>query len=191
MKQEKIVYFEKSGRDNTTAVADCVAARLARGDIGHVVVASNTGATGLAMLEKTGPAGAKLVSVTEHSGFDGGDELRLNEEHAAKLREAGAEVLMCSHALSGVGRSISKKFGGTTPVEVIAHTLRRFGQGIKVCAEIAVMAADAGLIPTDKDIIAVGGSGGGADTAVVMQAAHMNNFFDMKIREILCKPVNF
>ncbi len=191
MREEKIVYFEKPGRDNTAAVAECVTRRLGKGDIQHIVVASNTGATALAILEKAGPAGAKLVSVTEHSGFDGGDELRLNEEHAAKLRDAGVPILMCSHALSGVGRSISKKFGGTTPVEVIAHTLRRFGQGTKVCAEIAVMAADAGLVPTDRDIIAVGGSGGGADTAVVLQAAHMNNFFDMKIREVLCKPVDF
>jgi hypothetical protein len=191
MREEKIIYFEKPGRDNTVAVAECVAQRLAKGGIEYVVVASNTGATGLAILGKTGPAGVKLVSVTEHSGFDGGDELRLKDEHAAELREADVPILMCSHALSGVGRSISKKFGGTTPVEVIAHTLRRFGQGTKVCAEIAVMAADAGLVPTDRDIIAVGGSGGGADTAVVMKAAHMNNFFDMKIREVLCKPVDF
>lgn len=191
MNEAKIIYFDKPGKENTAAVADCVAERLGMGGIEHVVAASNSGWTALELLEKIKSTGAKLISVTEHSGFDGGDELRLNEEYASKLREAGVSILMCSHALSGVGRSISKKFGGTTPVEIIAHTLRRFGQGVKVCAEIAVMAADAGLIPTDRDIIAVGGSGGGADTAVVMRAAHMNNFFDMKIREILCKPVGF
>lgn len=189
MKEDKIVYFEKPGRENTEAVAARVSERLGRGDIEHVVVASNSGATSLAVLERAG--NAKVVSVTEHSGFDGGDEVRLKEEFASRLRDAGVPILMCSHVLSGVGRSISKKFGGTTPVEVIAHTLRRFGHGVKVCAEIAVMAADAGLVPTDRDIIAVGGSGGGADTAVVLQAAHMNNFFDMKIREILCKPREF
>ena len=191
MNEAKILYFDKPGRENTAAVADCVAERLNKGGIEHVVAASNSGWTALELLEKIKSTGVKLISVTEHSGFDGGDELRLNEEYASKLGEAGVSILMCSHALSGVGRSISKKFGGTTPVEIIAHTLRRFGHGIKVCAEIAVMAADAGLIPTDTDIIAVGGSGGGADTAVVMRAAHMNNFFDMKIREILCKPVDF
>jgi len=189
--EEKIVYFEKPGRENTAAVAVCVARRLEKGGIEHIVVASNSGATALAVLDKAGSSGANLVSLTEHSGFDGGDEIRLKEELASRLREAGVPILMCSHALSGVGRSISGKFGGTTPVEIIAHTLRRFGHGIKVCAEIAVMAADAGLVPTDRDIIAVGGSGGGADTAVVMRAAHMNNFFEMKIREILCKPADF
>ena len=189
--EAKVVYFEKPGGENTAAVADCVAERLGRGDILHVVVASNSGATALALLEKTGAAGVRLISVTEHAGFDGGDAVRLKEEYASKLREAGVPILMCSHALSGIGRSISKKFGGTTPVEIIAHTLRRFGQGVKVCVEISVMAADAGLVPTDRDIIVVGGSGGGADTAVVLQAAHMNNFFDMKVREVLCKPVDF
>jgi hypothetical protein len=191
VKEEKIIYFEERGKGNTGDVAECVAQRLAKGDIEHVVIASNSGWTTLAVLKKTGSAKVKLVSVTEHAGFDGGDELRLKEEYASKLHEAGIPILMCSHALSGVGRSVSKKFGGTTPVEIIAHTLRRFGQGVKVCVEIAVMAADAGLVPTDRDIIAVGGSGGGADTAVVLQPAHMNNFFDMKIREILCKPVDF
>jgi hypothetical protein len=54
--------------------------------------------------------------------------------------------------------------------------------------EISIMAADAGLIPTNKEIIAVGGSGGGADSAIVLKAAHMNNFFDLEIREIIAKP---
>jgi hypothetical protein len=67
--------------------------------------------------------------------------------------------------------------------------LRRFGgDGIKVAVEVAVMAADAGLVPTDREIIAVGGSGGGADAAIVLKAAHMNNFFDLEIREIIAKP---
>jgi hypothetical protein len=50
------------------------------------------------------------------------------------------------------------------------------------------MAADSGLIRTDEDIIAVAGSGRGADTAVVMKPAHTHDFFDLRIKEILCKP---
>lgn len=71
---------------------------------------------------------------------------------------------------------------------MIAHTLRMFGQGMKVCVEIAVMAADAGLIPAGQDVICVGGSGRGADAAVVIQAAHSNAVFDTKVRELLCWP---
>ena len=50
------------------------------------------------------------------------------------------------------------------------------------------MAADAALIPTDTEVIAVGGSGKGADAACVIKPAHMNNFFDLEIREIIAMP---
>ena len=96
--------------------------------------------------------------------------------------------MIATHSLSGVGRSISTQFGGATPVEIVAHTLRLFGQGMKVCVEIAIMAADAGLIPTDRDVICVGGTNRGADTAVVLRPAHANTFFNLRVREILCKP---
>ena len=59
---------------------------------------------------------------------------------------------------------------------------------MKVVIEISVMAADAGLVRTDEDIIAIGGSGGGADTAVVLKPVNSNDFFDLKVKEILCKP---
>jgi hypothetical protein len=62
------------------------------------------------------------------------------------------------------------------------------GQGMKVVIEISVMAADAGLVRTDEDIIAIGGSGRGADTAAVLKPVNSNDFFDLKVKEILCKP---
>ncbi|MHB8917227.1 MAG: pyruvate kinase alpha/beta domain-containing protein, partial [Desulfocucumaceae bacterium] len=60
-----------------------------------------------------------------------------------------------------------------------------------VCVEISAMALDAGMIPHGKDIIAVGGSGMGVDTAAVILPAHSNNFFATKVREIICKPREF
>jgi hypothetical protein len=62
------------------------------------------------------------------------------------------------------------------------------GQGVKVGVEITLMAADAGLIPMDQSIIALGGTGRGVDAAVVIQPAHTNNVFDLNIQEIICKP---
>jgi len=49
------------------------------------------------------------------------------------------------------------------------------------------MAADSGAIPIE-DVIAVGGTGNGADTAILIRPAHMNNFFDAKIREFIIIP---
>ena len=179
----------KADRAVTTGlVIDVVRHCLAFGGIRHIVVATSTGETGTHFVEALAGRDVKLVCVTHHAGFGEGDELDLVPEHAAVLRAAGVPLFVGTHALSGIGRSISTQFGGATPVELIAHTLRLFGQGMKVCVEIAVMAADADLIPTDRDIICVGGTGRGADTAVVLRPAHMNRFFDLRDRAVLCKP---
>jgi hypothetical protein len=185
---KEIIYFDRPGPQNTEAVAEAVKKRCEELEIGYVVLASNTGETALKFWEALKDTDVKLVSVTEHAGFSGGDKLFITPDRRKELQEKGVEVLIASHILSGVGRSISSKFGGISHVEIIAHTLRRIGQGIKVAVEISIMAADAALIPTDTEIVAVGGSGRGADAAVVIKPAHMNNFFDMEIREIIAMP---
>ena len=182
-------WFDEAGSPNTDQVIEAVRGHLASGGIGQVVVATSSGQTALRFAEALPRDAADLVAVTHHVGFRGGDQSDLDPQCATDLLAAGVGLLTTSHALSGINRSISGKFSGTSGVEIIAHTLRLFGQGMKVCVEIAVMAADAGLIPTDRDVICVGGSGKGADTAVVLRAAHANNFFDLRIRETLCRPV--
>lgn len=182
-----IIYFDRRGSENTAAVIEAVRKRCEELGIKHVVVASDSGATALALAEAL-PQSVTLVAIPEHAGYKGGDEPSLKSEARKQLEAKGVKVLICAHALSGVARSITDKFGGVSHVEIIAHTLRRFGEGVKVAVEVAVMAADAGLVPTDREIIAVGGSGRGADAAIVLKAAHMTNFFDLEIREILAKP---
>jgi len=79
------------------------------------------------------------------------------------------------------------KFGTHVIVDIIANTLRIFGEGMKVACEITLMAADSGLVRTDEDIVAIGGSGRGADTAVVLRPVYSHEFFDLRVKEILCK----
>ena len=189
MEVRETVYFDQPGRKNTEDVAQAVRARCQELGVKHVVLASSSGKTALAFHEALQGLDVALVAVASHAGFRGGDKPSMEPEPRKELEAKGIAVLVCSHILSGVERSISSKFGGRSQVEIIAQTLKMFGtEGIKVTVEVAVMAADAGLVPTDREIIAVGGSGGGADTAVVMRAAHMNNFFDLEIREIIAKP---
>lgn len=185
----EIIYFDKPGPDNTDAVAEAVARRRIELGIEHVVCASGHGVTALALHRAIGDSAASIVAIPSHAGFNKKDDSpSITDEERRALEDASIEVLICAHALSGVGRSISGKFGGISHVEIIAHTLRRISEGTKVAVEVAIMAADAGLVPTDREIIAVGGTGRGADSAVVLQAAHANNFFDMEVREIICKP---
>jgi hypothetical protein len=86
---------------------------------------------------------------------------------------------------------VRKDFGTIQPLELMANVLRRSGEGTKVCVEITLMAADAGLIPADKDIVAIAGTGRGADTALRLHSANAARFFDMKIREVIAKPADF
>jgi len=81
-----------------------------------------------------------------------------------------------------------KKYDTYIIGDIVANTLRILGEGMKVVCEIAAMAADSGLVRTDEDIIAIGGTGRGADTAVVLRPVNSNDFFNLKVKEILCKP---
>ena len=182
----EIVYFDRPGRENTDAVIEIVARRCGELGIEHMVVASNSGATAMKLADALEGSGVSIVAIPEHAGWHGGDESSMPAETRAELEGRGVKVLVCSHALSGVGRSITGKFGGVSHVEIIAHTLRRFGcDGIKVAVEVAVMAADAACAPTGDDIIALGGTGKGCDAALVLKAAHQNNFFDLRVREVI------
>ena len=90
-------------------------------------------------------------------------------------------------SISTPGRT-TEKYGGKSIEEIVRETLYRFCQGMKVCVEIVLMAADAGLIPLEGDIISVAGTGEGADTAIVVKPSYSRKFCDLIIREIIAKP---
>ncbi|MDF2592884.1 MAG: pyruvate kinase, alpha/beta domain, partial [Clostridia bacterium] len=153
--------------------------------IKYVVVASNTGATAELFADK----GFEVICVTHVNGFANPGENEMTAESRGKLEGMAIKVLTTTHVLSGAERAFSSKFGGIYPVEIIANTLRMFGQGVKVGVEIATMALDSGLIPYGVSIIAVGGSGRGADSAIVLKPAHAKDILNTRIEEIICKPI--
>ena len=51
-----------------------------------------------------------------------------------------------------------------------------------------MMAADAGLIPEGEEIVAVAGTGRGADTVMVIRSAASKRFLELRVLEILAKP---
>jgi hypothetical protein len=115
----------------------------------------------------------------------------MQEQYIKELQGLDVVIVEQSHALSGVERSISRRLGGASRVEAIAEALRTaISVGTKVCVEISIMAADGGQVPVDgkTEIITMGGSWPGVDTACVILPAHANNFFDLQVREIVCIP---
>ncbi len=180
------MHWESKGPANTDATIEAALKRAGELKIAHLVVASNSGVTAEKLSERG--KGFQITCVTHHVGFTGPGEHELPAEKRAALKEKGFNVLTTTHLLAGVDRALRNKFQGVYPAEIVASTLRMFGQGVKVCVEISVMALDAGLIPYGKEIIAIGGSGRGADTACVIAPAHSNYFFDTIVREIICMP---
>lgn len=190
MMEENIYYFEKPGKENTENAVKLAVDRAVERGIRHIVFASSTGYTARKVLEHARGRDLNLVCVTYHTGFYEEGKNSMDEETERFLRENGVRIVRQSHMLSGVERSISRKLGGASRVEAIAEALRAlFGHGLKVCVEIAIMAADSGAIPIEE-VVAIGGRGRGADTAVILRPAHMNSFFNMEIREIICMPRN-
>ena len=71
----------------------------------------------------------------------------------------------------------------------MAFLLRTFSQGMKVCVEMILMAVDGGCIASGEKVIAIAGTGRGADTAIVALAASSRDLPDLHITEIICKPL--
>jgi hypothetical protein len=190
-KTSEVVYFEKPGRANTEATIMLAKKRAIELGLKHIVVASTKGSTGVLAAEAFDGTDIEVIVVGEHWGFVKEGKWLMEQKHLARLKEMGIKVMTQSHTLSGVERSITKQLGGTSRVEAIAEAIRRLiGVGVKVCIESTIMAADSGFIPCgpDVEVMAVGGTNGGADTAVVIRPAHMNNFFDLEVREFVCLP---
>ncbi|MGI6678311.1 MAG: pyruvate kinase alpha/beta domain-containing protein [Dehalobacterium sp.] len=179
-----MILFEKKGKDNTLETVENAIKKAKAAGIKHLVVASNTGNT----VKQFIGSGLNIVCVSHHVGFRNPGEDELSQETRLMLQKEGIKVLTTTHLLAGVDRALRLKHQGVYPAEIIADTLRMFGQGAKVCVEISVMALDAGLIPYGEEIIAVGGTGSGADTAIVLTPAHSTHIFQTNIKEIICMP---
>ena len=182
------MYFDKPGKENTQKTVEIAVAAAKELGIRTIVVATTTGDTA-DLLRDAVKEGIRVVAVSHCFGFKNPDEQEMAPERKKALEEAGIEVYTSSHVLSGAERGLSNRFGGVSPVEVMAYTLRMLGQGTKVAVECAVMALDGGYIPYMEPVISIGGTGRGADTALVLRTAHAANILDTKIDRILCKPV--
>jgi len=179
-----VIYWTKKGKSNTEGTVQAVLDRARELGTSDVVVASNSGETAQLFAGK----GLNVSCITHHVGFTGPGEDEMAPEMRKKLQGLDIKLLTTTHLLAGVDRSLRNKFQGVYPAEIVSSTLRMLGQGFKVCVEISVMALDAGLIPYGEEIIAVGGTGWGADTACVIIPAHSSQFFDTVVKEIICMP---
>ena len=183
---QHIRYWDKPGKANTGATIRAALKRAQELGITHFVIASCTGFTVKQVLQKTKKM--KIIMITHQAGFSHPGKCELQKKVADKLKQQGVVIYTGTHFFGGMGRAVRMKFGGLEIDELVANTLRIFGQGVKVAIEIAVMALDAGLLPFGEEIISLGGHGQGADTAIICVPSHGKDFFSFQVREIICKP---
>lgn len=197
------VYFEKPGKEHTEETLRIALEAAKERGIDTVLVSSTTGYSALEALKVFKDSGLKIIIVTHQTGYRAPGVQLMPPETREKLEEAGMIVYTGTDVLTGgveVGMSRQRP-AKTSPLDgrlpsivppittVVAHTLRLFSQGVKVCPEIVMMSADAGLIPLDKKVVSVAGSHAGSDTAMVITPSTSNRIRDMKLHEIIVKPL--
>jgi hypothetical protein len=183
------MYFDKPGPENTDAVIQAALQAAKERGLKHIVAAATVG-TSVAKLMKAAGPGLTIVAVTHNVGFAEEGKGEFDPAVREAMTRAGHFVLTGTLATRNINKAISTRFGGYSQTEIVNATLRIFGQGTKVAIEITSMAADAGLVPFG-DVIAIGGTGRGWDTALIIRANSSNRFFDLKVRETICKPRSF
>ncbi len=201
--ERKVVYWEKPGKEHTEETLKIALKAAQERSIDTVLISSTTGYTALKAIEVFKDSGLKIVVVTHATGYSEKGVQKMPPETRAQLKQAGYEIVTCTDVLTGavsagIGRQRPDK---TEPMEarlpwivpppnvIVANTLRQFSQGVKVCAEISMMAVDCNAIPSGAKVVAVAGSHAGADTVMVLEAAESSRIRDMKLHEIICKPL--
>jgi hypothetical protein len=186
--QKTVTYFDKPGPDNVRHCLEIVKDNIYNYGYRHIVVATTTGDTGVLFAEGLDTREVNLVVVTHSYGFKGPNSTELTEDAKERIKSAGATIYTGTMITHSLETALAAKFSGVYPTLLVAQSLRRFGEGPKVCCEITMMAADAGLVPEGEEILVVAGTGRGADTVTVIRSAASKRFLELKVLEILAKP---
>ena len=185
--EAKITYFEKTGEINTDEVLRLVKERAQERGIKTVLIASTWGNTAVKAVDAL--KGLRVIIVTHSHGFKGANTQEFTEENKKIVESKGGIILTCPHIFAALSRAVRNKTNVTVLGDIFSDVLRvAGGEGLKVTVEIAMMAADAGLVHTDEEVICVAGTVKGADTAIIMKPVNSHQFFTGKVNEIICKP---
>lgn len=156
-------------------------------DIKDVVVASTTGDTGLKAIEIFDMETVNLITVAHSTGFREPNQQEFGSEAMSRIEQAGGKILISPMIFHNLNAAIGEK-ESFSQGNLVADTLRLFGQGTKVALECVLMACDAGVVDSGKSVISIAGTGRGADTALLIHSSNSKRFFDSRIKEVILKP---
>ncbi|MHA1819165.1 MAG: pyruvate kinase alpha/beta domain-containing protein [Promethearchaeota archaeon] len=183
-------YFKKPGKENTIETLKIALENAKELNLKNIVIASTTGYTAREAIKLFDPKEYNLVFVTHSAGFQADKILEFDKKTREDLESAGAKVFTGTMAFSGISSALQKTYGHWDFSNMFARAIRTiFCDGIKVCMEVVLMAADACLIPLYEDVISIAGTGYGADTACLIKSAPSRKFFDLRLKLIFIKPL--
>ncbi len=187
MIKREVWYFRGVWPQNTPACLDLMEKAVTEG-LRHLVVASTTGDSGAQAARRLEGKDVNLVVVGHSVGLKGPNIDEFLPEHYQEITRLGGKVLKATILTHSLETSLVDQFKGSYPTLLIANTLRRMGQGIKVCCEIVMEAVDAGLIPEGEEVVAIGGTARGWDTVGILKSAASKRFMQLSVLEIWGKP---
>ena len=172
--ERKIEYLTNPGSKNTEKVIESIRNRIENGGVGTVVVASTSGETGVKFAKAL--KGMATVFAVSHE--------TMNPVFKRQIVESEGKAMDKTHLpLHEDG------------MDDVRNTFYMFGQGFKVAVEVILIAADKGAINLYEDVVGVGGTSRGADTAIIARATTTKQIFardenkKLEIREILVMPL--
>jgi len=157
-------YFDKTGKENTEETLKLAKQVADQKGIKDLVLASTSSYTAKKAIEIC--PGLKLTVV-------GIGRSTFPAEFIESLEKDGNKVYFSDEEEYDYPKDMQRAF-------------RRFSQGTKVAVEVVVIATKKNTLETGKEVIAIGGTHEGADTALVIKAAE--DFNEVVIEEIICKP---
>ncbi|MFX1493830.1 MAG: hypothetical protein ACFFBZ_06075 [Promethearchaeota archaeon] len=188
----EVTYFGKGGPQNTDNALKIANDYANKFGIKDIIIASTTGMTAERALDFFDSEKYNIVVVT-HAYYFANSSIRQEfpEEKLKLLKKKGLKFHIGTHSMSGIERGLRIGKEAWMFVDLLAKLLGwQFSQGIKVCIEISATICDAGLIPDlNRDIIAIAGTGKGADTVCLIKPAPTSEFKNLRVKAILCKPL--
>ena len=196
---KNIFYFDVCGQINTEKTLVLAIQRASELNITKLVVASETGISGLKAVAMLRNSGLDLIVVTSAAGTKientivGDLRIGISEKKIwDQLEKNGVKIVRATDPLYNIGAALEHK-GVPTLATLIRLNLKMISSGAAVCVTATMMATDNGVLREGEEVVAVAGSWVGLDTALVVRAANSVNFLKagaMQIREIICKPRN-
>jgi len=199
--RKNIIYFDEPGPKNTEKVIKAVKERLKDSDIKYVIVASESGRTALKVAKALKELNVKIVCVSGYAGIrraEGKTWPDIKGEIREELGKLGVKILDETPWIFKSSAFDYQFLGEHSPSYIIHRFLSRLlGYGFKTALEITLLAAEAGAIPIDDEVVAIAGTGwlgGGADCAVIIKPSILTDGFFMdpergiEVREIIAMP---